>query len=192
MAHGLSKSWLQAFRQCPKRLWLAVHRPDVRDIPADTPLTSRQTRVARVIQSGTVERDPAAAVLLKRLTYPRYYLDFESMQVAVPLWAGTRPYQQLVVRCNGPVTSKPPSANWRTMPFWPRAGTTRAAPSPRPCAGHGGRCRAGVRLQPELRGRTAPGTRPDLSRPCAGPYRPDRAGGRSQAPDRTGTTATPR
>ena len=27
MTHGLSKSRLQAFRQCPKRLWLSVHRP---------------------------------------------------------------------------------------------------------------------------------------------------------------------
>ena len=34
MAHGLSKSRLQAFRQCPKRLWLAVHRPDLREVCA--------------------------------------------------------------------------------------------------------------------------------------------------------------
>lgn len=33
MTHGLSKSKLMAFRQCPKRLWLDVHRPDL--LPAD-------------------------------------------------------------------------------------------------------------------------------------------------------------
>ncbi|HHW77557.1 MAG TPA: DUF2779 domain-containing protein, partial [Xanthomonadaceae bacterium] len=38
---------------------------------------------------------PAAATLLSGLPYPRHYLDFETVQVAVPLWAGTRPYQQL-------------------------------------------------------------------------------------------------
>lgn len=29
MAHGLSKSRLMSFRQCPKRLWLEKHRPDL-------------------------------------------------------------------------------------------------------------------------------------------------------------------
>lgn len=36
MTHGLSKSRLQAFRQCPKRLWLTVHRPDGQDVSAET------------------------------------------------------------------------------------------------------------------------------------------------------------
>jgi hypothetical protein len=36
MAHGLSKSRLQAFRQCPKRLWLAVHRSDLQEISPET------------------------------------------------------------------------------------------------------------------------------------------------------------
>ena len=40
--------------------------------------------------------DPAAAQFLGTLPYPRYYLDFETVQFAVPPWAGTRPYQQLV------------------------------------------------------------------------------------------------
>lgn len=36
MIHGLSKSRLQAFRQCPKRLWLTVHRADLQDVSAET------------------------------------------------------------------------------------------------------------------------------------------------------------
>ena len=32
---------------------------------------------------------------LSSLAYPRYYLDFETVGFAVPLWAGTRPYEQL-------------------------------------------------------------------------------------------------
>ena len=35
-------------------------------------------------------------MFLATLPYPRYYLDFETVQFAVPCWAGTRPYQQLV------------------------------------------------------------------------------------------------
>ncbi len=34
--HPLSKSKLIAYRQCPKRLWLEVHRPDLREDSAQT------------------------------------------------------------------------------------------------------------------------------------------------------------
>lgn len=71
---------------------------DVRAIPSDYPLTRRQAWVVRVIQSGQAERDPEAARRLQSFGYPRYYLDFETFQVAVPLWPGTRPYQQLPVQ----------------------------------------------------------------------------------------------
>jgi hypothetical protein len=54
---------------------------------------------------GTV--DPAAAHFLGALPYPRYYLDFETVQFAVPLWAGTRPYQQLVFQWSCHVETLP-------------------------------------------------------------------------------------
>jgi hypothetical protein len=40
--------------------------------------------------------DPAATAFLATLPYPRYYLDFETVQFAVPVWAGTSPFQQVV------------------------------------------------------------------------------------------------
>lgn len=40
--------------------------------------------------------DPAAAEYLATLSWPRYYLDFETVQFAVPPWPGTSPFQQLV------------------------------------------------------------------------------------------------
>ncbi|HET6494917.1 MAG TPA: DUF2779 domain-containing protein, partial [Thermoleophilia bacterium] len=43
---------------------------------------------------GTVGSD--AVTLLATLPYPRAYLDFETVQFAVPPWSGTSPYQQLV------------------------------------------------------------------------------------------------
>jgi hypothetical protein len=46
------------------------------------------------VTAGTI--DPAAGAFLATLPYPRYYLDFETVQFALPLWAGTRPFQQLV------------------------------------------------------------------------------------------------
>jgi hypothetical protein len=30
--HGLSKSRIAAFEQCPKRLWLLVHKPELADL----------------------------------------------------------------------------------------------------------------------------------------------------------------
>lgn len=40
--------------------------------------------------------DPAAAAYLASLLFPRFYLDFETVQFAVPVWEGTRPYEQLL------------------------------------------------------------------------------------------------
>jgi len=51
--------------------------------------------VRRITASGQAELQPEAAQALHALPYPRYYLDFETIQFAVPIWAGTRPYEQL-------------------------------------------------------------------------------------------------
>lgn len=42
------------------------------------------------------EVDPAATAYLAGLPYPRFYLDFETVQFTVPVWEGTRPYEQLL------------------------------------------------------------------------------------------------
>lgn len=69
---------------------------DLRDVPAAR--LGTQTlflRMREASRSGEPYLDPAAAVELARIGYPRYYLDFEGINPAVPRWAGTRPYQQL-------------------------------------------------------------------------------------------------
>ncbi len=52
-------------------------------------------RVWQATRSGAADRVPAAAGHLAGLPYPRFYLDFETIQFAVPVWAGTRPWEQL-------------------------------------------------------------------------------------------------
>jgi hypothetical protein len=37
---------------------------------------------------------------MREAMYPRYYLDFETIQFAVPIWIGTRLYQQLPFQCS--------------------------------------------------------------------------------------------
>jgi hypothetical protein len=51
--------------------------------------------------------DPAATTFLATLAYPRYYLDFETVQFAVPRWPGTKPFQQLVFQWSCHVESQP-------------------------------------------------------------------------------------
>lgn len=53
----------------------------------------------RRIQDASVSQRPfldgRVGAVLRGLGYPRYYLDFETVDFAVPRWAGTRPYQQI-------------------------------------------------------------------------------------------------
>lgn len=68
---------------------------DIRDIPEGLLTSESQERVRRVTVRGKPELKPGAAVTLNALPYPRYYIDFETIQFAVPIWKGTRPYAQL-------------------------------------------------------------------------------------------------
>jgi hypothetical protein len=68
---------------------------DLRDIPEEAIGDGRPRQLWEATLAGRVSVDTAAATLLRGLGYPRYYLDFETIQFAVPIWAGTRPYEQL-------------------------------------------------------------------------------------------------
>lgn len=68
---------------------------DIRQIPAGVLKNKQHERVRTITVSGKAQLLPGAAKSLKALPYPRYYLDFETIQFAVPIWEGTRPYQQL-------------------------------------------------------------------------------------------------
>jgi hypothetical protein len=74
--------------------FIAAGYTDLRDVPADR-LSENQRRVQAVAIAGRAELLPGAAECLHQLGYPRYYLDFETVSPAVPLWAGTRPYEVL-------------------------------------------------------------------------------------------------
>ncbi len=72
---------------------LGIH--DLREVP-DEFLSPIQKRVRDVTRSGEIFLDSAgAAADLKGLEFPVRFLDFESVMLAVPVWKGTRPYQQI-------------------------------------------------------------------------------------------------
>lgn len=71
---------------------------DLRQVPDGFPLTDAQERVRRISRQGQPELLPEAAQVLSAHTWPRYYLDFETVSMPVPIWAGTRPYQKIPVQ----------------------------------------------------------------------------------------------
>jgi len=55
----------------------------------------KHLKVHAVTCSGEALLEPDAIAQIQALPYPRYYLDFETIGFAVPVWTGTRPYAQL-------------------------------------------------------------------------------------------------
>jgi hypothetical protein len=68
---------------------------DIREVPAAALDSETQQRIHRVTTDGVPELLPGARAFAEALDYPRYYLDFETVAPAVPLWPGTRPYEVL-------------------------------------------------------------------------------------------------
>lgn len=68
---------------------------DLRHVPDDL-LSERQLRVKVHTLADTVYFDgKSSAADLAGHKLPAYFLDFETIQFAVPIWKGTRPYQQI-------------------------------------------------------------------------------------------------
>jgi len=68
---------------------------DLSAVPDDL-LNGKQQRVKNHTLANTVFFDAAgAATDLAPYGFPAYFLDFETIQFAVPIWKGTRPYQMI-------------------------------------------------------------------------------------------------
>jgi len=78
-----------------RQAWLDAGYKDVRDIPDGVLKSPNHQRVWRVTCSGKEEVDIDKASALKDLPWPRYYIDFETIGLAVPRWKGVRPYVQV-------------------------------------------------------------------------------------------------
>jgi hypothetical protein len=68
---------------------------DLRDVPAERLSNPKHLKVHAATLSGQAILEIEAINQMQALPYPRYYLDFETIGFAVPIWAGTRPYMQL-------------------------------------------------------------------------------------------------
>lgn len=68
---------------------------DIRAVPRGRLRNAGHLLIWEALQAGHAILRPGAAAALAALPWPRYYLDFETLSPAVPMWAGTRPYQQV-------------------------------------------------------------------------------------------------
>jgi len=69
----------------------------IEDIDDDYPLTPKQRKIVDVLQSKAPYLDkPTVTGLLQSLTYPLYFLDYETYDEAMPLYKGHKPYQKMV------------------------------------------------------------------------------------------------
>lgn len=68
---------------------------DLRKVPGKRITPPKFKRIWRVTKSGKFELDPEAGEVLSALSYPRYYLDFETIDFAAPIWPGAKPYRQI-------------------------------------------------------------------------------------------------
>lgn len=90
----------------------ALRIKDIRDIPDEFDgLSELQQRVRECVRTGTVFADPELRQRLGSLAYPIHFLDFETCNPALPLYPGTRPFQQVpfqwsdhAISKSGPVT----------------------------------------------------------------------------------------
>lgn len=88
---------------------------DLRDVPVDRLSKDVHVRIWRATTDGRAELLPGAVEKLAALPWPRFFLDFETVGPAVPLWAGTRPYQKIPMQwschrmdAGGTLTQLPP------------------------------------------------------------------------------------
>ena len=88
-------SWLPRFTSAKAKVLAIKGVYDLKDVPDDL-LNDKQQRVKDYTLANEVFFDAAgAAADLAAHDLPAYFLDFETIQFAVPIWKNTRPYQQI-------------------------------------------------------------------------------------------------
>jgi len=67
----------------------------IHDIPENYPLSCRLRRACSAVQMGRPWFDPKVKQEFERLEYPLCFMDFETVNPAIPRFAGMRPYDHL-------------------------------------------------------------------------------------------------
>ncbi len=82
----------------------------IKDIPDEFKLTTNQLMQVEVEKSGQPQIDTAKVRNeLAKLEYPIYFIDYESVNPAIPLLDGTKPHQQIVFQYSLHIIDSPDS-----------------------------------------------------------------------------------
>lgn len=79
----------------------------IRDIPDDFELTEIQRRAATCVETGEPWFSPELREVLGGLVYPLYFVDFETVNPAIPRFPGMRAYDQLPFQWSVHVLRRP-------------------------------------------------------------------------------------
>ena len=89
-------TWLPRVQTKALKAHIASPGVNAMEDVADSLLNALQLRVKKHSLSDTVYFDSGGAKAdLERHPLPAYFLDFETIAFAIPIWAGTRPYEQV-------------------------------------------------------------------------------------------------
>jgi hypothetical protein len=75
--------------------WLHAGHRDLRDVPEAELASDSQRRIWEQTRAAKPYLGAELRTLVNALEFPRYYLDFETVGPAVPIFAGTRPFEAL-------------------------------------------------------------------------------------------------
>ena len=96
---------------------------DLRKVPVARMTTDKLREIHRATARKRVFVDQAAQTLLEEHPWPHYYIDFETINPCVPIWEGTRPFEQIpfqwscdVDTCTGRLKHHEYLADGRTDP----------------------------------------------------------------------------
>jgi len=87
-------SWLPNLHYKKREKFEASGFLDMSEVPIEE-LTPKQQRVRNATLNSEQFFEPLSPSEEKKFAGKRYYLDFETINFAVPIWEGTRPYQQI-------------------------------------------------------------------------------------------------
>jgi hypothetical protein len=81
----------------------------IKKIPKDFPLTEKQRHAWECARTGEPWFGKGLKEALGELTYPLYFMDFETLMVALPRYAGMSPYDQIPFQWSVHIQRKPGS-----------------------------------------------------------------------------------
>jgi predicted RecB family nuclease len=89
---------------------VALGVQSIHDIPENYPLTGRLRRACTSVQTKTPWFSPEIGRELRKLKYPLYFADFETVNPALPRFVGMRPYDQIPFQWSVHVQRQPGAA----------------------------------------------------------------------------------